>query len=107
MSETQAGHQTFGFIELQRIVDFWILRAHLPTTHYNSVQGAEAPRPHTKSLVCSSNKIEYTSIKFNVYPPNHRFAESLGDIGSLKDCPLQELNLSGGGYIMEFTGEYG
>ena len=43
MYETQAGHQTFGLIELQRIVDFWILCAHLPTTHYNSVQGAEAP----------------------------------------------------------------
>ena len=44
---------------------------------------------------------------------NHRFTKSLGDIGSLKDCPLQELNLSGGfnfqtGKLitMQFTGEY-
>ena len=55
--------------------------------------------------LCLFLRVKYTLIKFNVYPPNHRF--TVGDIGSLKECPLQELDLSGGfGSIMKFTGEY-
>ena len=59
-----------------------------------------APKQHLGCII---------SLEFLVGPSRApvRFPQFVGDIESLKDCPLQVLNLSGdGGYVTKFTGTF-